>query len=203
MYEASYRKGSQDLALDMKLAIYFLELLTDRFLEMSQHLIEAADGNIDVVAWGDDVAIATRPMMSRRMFDQIVLSYEKRVFKALRSWTDAKILFHIDGPIVWHLDDLIEIGVDSLNSVDVGAKDMEDTASLKARFGERISFWDRIETSRELLFGTLEDVHTEVRRRVGDLHHNGGYDLASVYNILAEVPPENICPIWETVDLLE
>jgi uroporphyrinogen decarboxylase len=116
---------------------------------------------------------------------------------------DEQATIIIDGPIVWHLDDLIEIGVDSLNSVDVGAKDMEDTASLKARFGERISSWDRIETSRELLFGTLEDVHAEVRRRVGDLHHNGGDVLASVYNFLAEVPPENICPIRETVDLLE
>ena len=207
IHQATWLRGFDnwlvDLALDMKLTIYFLELLTDRFLKMSQHLIEAADGNIDVVAWGDDVAIATGPMMSRRMFDQIILPYEKRVFKALRSWTDAKILFHTDGSMVWHLDDLIEMGVDAVNPVDVGAKDMEDTASLKARFGDRISIWGGIDTSRVLPFGKPEDVHAEVRRRVGDLHHNGGYILASVHNILAEVPPENICAIWETADVLE
>lgn len=207
IHQATWLRGFDnwlvDLALDMKLTIYFLELLTDRFLEMSRHLIDAATGNIDVVVFGDDIAIATGPMMSRSMFDQIVLPYEKRVFNALRSWTDAKILFHTDGSMVWHLDDLIEMGVDAVNPIDVSAKDMDDTASLKARFGDRISFWGGIDTSRVLPFGTPDDVHAEVRRRVGDLHQNGGYILASVHNILAEVPPENICAIWETADVLE
>jgi len=45
-------------------------------------------------------------------------------------------------------------------------------------------------------------VHKEVHRRVSDLAPGGGYVLGTVHNIQAEVPPENICAIWESADEL-
>ena len=95
---------------------------------------------------------------------------------------------------------MIDWGVDALNPVQVTSHDMGDTALLKARFGDRIAFWGAIDTGHVLPHGTPDDVHQEVRRRMEDLSSGGGYVLATVHNIQSEVPPENICAIWEAAD---
>ena len=102
--------------------------------------------------------------------------------------------------MTWQIPDLIEWGVDALNPVQVTSRDMGDTASLKARFGDSIAFWGAIDTGHILPRGTPDDVRQEVWRRIEDLSPEGGYVLASVHNIQAEVPPENICAIWEAAD---
>jgi uroporphyrinogen decarboxylase len=55
-----------------------------------------------------------------------------------------------------------------------------------------------MDTQVVLPFGSPEDVKKEVERRVGGLGAGGGYVLASVHNILAEVPPENVVAMYET-----
>jgi len=45
--------------------------------------------------------------------------------------------------------------------------------------------------------GTPDDVRAEVARRVGDLRP--GYIPASVHNIQAEVPPQNIVAMFEAL----
>ena len=45
--------------------------------------------------------------------------------------------------------------------------------------------------------GTPEDVRAEVRKRIGDLGAHGGYVLAAVHNIQPDVPPENICAMFD------
>jgi uroporphyrinogen decarboxylase len=39
-----------------------------------------------------------------------------------------------------------------------------------------------------------------VRRRIGDLKPGGGYVFASVHNIQAHVPVENILAMWEALE---
>jgi uroporphyrinogen decarboxylase len=72
-----------------------------------------------------------------------------------------------------------------------------DTAALKREYGHVLSFWGAIDTHRALPFGSPEDVRREVQRRIGDLADGGGYVVASVHNIQAEVPPENIVAMVE------
>jgi uroporphyrinogen decarboxylase len=67
-----------------------------------------------------------------------------------------------------------------------------DTAKLKAEFGDRICFWGAIDTGRILPAGSVDDVQSEVERRIKDLAAGGGYVLAAVHNIQEDVPPENI-----------
>jgi uroporphyrinogen decarboxylase len=49
-----------------------------------------------------------------------------------------------------------------------------------------------------LAFGTPDDVAAEVRRHVGVLAPGGGYVFASVHNIQAQVPPENVIALFDT-----
>jgi len=55
-----------------------------------------------------------------------------------------------------------------------------------------------IDTQRALPFGSPEGVRAEVRRRIEDLAPGGGYVLAAVHNIQADVTPENICAMYDT-----
>jgi uroporphyrinogen decarboxylase len=47
-----------------------------------------------------------------------------------------------------------------------------------------------------LPFGTEGDVKVEVERRIAHLGPGGGYVLAPVHNVQADVPPENLIAMY-------
>jgi uroporphyrinogen decarboxylase len=94
------------------------------------------------------------------------------------------------------IPDFIDVGVQVLNPIQVAAADM-DTARLRREFGKHLVFWGAIDTQRVLPKGSPDEVRAEVARRVGDLWP--GYFGASVHNIQAEVPPENIVAMCEAL----
>jgi len=112
----------------------------------------------------------------------------------VKSRTRARLLMHSDGSIIPFLGDLIDIGVDAINPVQVSTEGMGDTAWLKREFGQHLTFWGAIDTHHVLPFGTPTQVREEVRRRIDDLAPGGGYVLASVHNMTAEVPPRTSVP---------
>ncbi len=119
------------------------------------------------------------------------------LFAFIRARTRAKVFFHSCGAIRELIPDLIEIGVDILNPVQVSAAGME-TAALKRDFGRDLVFWGGgVDTQGVLGSGTPAEVRAEVRRRVADLAPGGGFVFASVHNIQANVPAENIVAMWE------
>jgi uroporphyrinogen decarboxylase len=118
--------------------------------------------------------------------------------EAIKSKTDAKVLLHSDGAVYEAVGDFIDIGVEALNPIQVSAKGMGDTRRLKAEFGRDLTFWGAIDTGRVLPFGTPGEVAAEVRTRVDHLAPGGGYVLASVHTINAEVPPANVAAMLET-----
>jgi uroporphyrinogen decarboxylase len=72
-----------------------------------------------------------------------------------------------------------------------------DTKRLKREFGRDLAFWGGVDTQSVLPRGTPADVRKEVKTRIDDLARGGGYVLASVHNIQAEVPPENVVAMLE------
>jgi uroporphyrinogen decarboxylase len=108
----------------------------------------------------------------------------------VRARTKARIWFHSCGSCYFALRDLIDIGVEILNPVQVMAKHM-DPVRLKKEFGANLSFWGGVDTQSVLPFGSVEDVEREVRTRIAQLGPGGGYVLASVHNIEADVPGAN------------
>jgi uroporphyrinogen decarboxylase len=69
---------------------------------------------------------------------------------------------------------------------------------LKREFGKDLCFWGGIDTQQVMPFGSPEDVVREVRARRGDLGADGGWIVAAVHNIRAEVPPENVVAMYDT-----
>ena len=75
-----------------------------------------------------------------------------------------------------------------------------DSAKLKKKFGDSLSFWGAgVDTQNILGKTTPVDVRNEVRRRIDDLAPGGGYVFAAVHNVQADVPPENFVAMWETL----
>jgi uroporphyrinogen decarboxylase len=74
---------------------------------------------------------------------------------------------------------------------------MGDTARLKREFGSRLTFCGGVDTQRVLPYGTPDEVRAEVRRRICDLAPGGGYIFAAVHAIQPDVPPENLCAMFD------
>ena len=204
-HQAQFMRGYDswlmDLADDMSAAEALADAVLDVWMAISRNLLRACSPYIDGIYYADDIAFQHGPMMRREMFLTYLKPRLKRIFDMIREESDAKIIFHSCGSVVSVIPDLIEIGIDSLNPVQVSADGM-DTAFLKKEYGKDLAFWGAIDTQHVLPFGTPDDVRKEVKRRVANLADSGGYVVASVHNIQAEVPPENIVAMVEAAHSL-
>jgi uroporphyrinogen decarboxylase len=86
----------------------------------------------------------------------------------------------------------MEAGIDILNPVQFTAANME-LKSLKQEFGRDLVFWGAgVDTQGVLGNGTPEEVKEDVKRSIEALAPGGGFIFATVHDIQANVPPENI-----------
>jgi uroporphyrinogen decarboxylase len=147
-----------------------------------------------------DLGGQSTPLFSPRTYRELVKPLHAELFAFIRARTRARILFHSCGAIRDLLPDLVEIGVDVLNPVQVSAAGMA-TAELKREFGRDLVFWGGgVDTQRVLGSGTPAEVRAETARRIADLAPGGGFVFASVHNIQANVPAENLAALWRTVE---
>ena len=76
-----------------------------------------------------------------------------------------------------------------------------DAAELKAKFGDRLTFWGGgCDTRFVLPESTPAEVARHVRRQVEILSPGGGFVFQQVHNVLANVPPENIVAMLDAVN---
>ncbi|MGQ9589725.1 MAG: uroporphyrinogen decarboxylase family protein [Planctomycetota bacterium] len=196
-----YLRGLENLFLDMVERPEVLEAIIDRTLEFwlgwfRLFLDEAGDA-VDVIMIGDDLTGQDGPLFSPRIYRSIVKPRQKALVQYIRSRTRAKIWYHSCGSIVAYIPDLIENGIDILNPVQVSARGM-DPAALKARFGDRLSFWGgAVDAQHVLPRAKPEEVRAHVRRNVEAFKPGGGYVFANVHNIQGDVPPENVVAMFE------
>ena len=186
-----------DLGGDHDFVHALMRRLTDLMRSAVERLLEEAGDYIDVLITGDDLGSQNGPLISTAMYRELIKLHHCELMQAIRERTKARIFYHSDGDVYPLLNDLIEIGTDVLNPVHVAARDMGDTARLKREFGRRLSFCGAVDTQQVLPHGTTDDVRREVRRRIWDLAPGGGYVLASVHCIQPDVPPENVCALFD------
>jgi uroporphyrinogen decarboxylase len=197
---SQYLRGFEDWFTDLLAQPDLVGYLMDHTLEFQIAATEAVlreVGDIaDVVMFGDDIGVQHGPMVSPQVYRKLVKPRQAKLFARVHELTSARLLYHTCGSVVQLIDDLIEIGVEVLNPVQVAAAGM-DTEELKRRFGDRIAFWGGVDTQRVMPMGTPDEVRAEARRRIRDLAPGGGYVVDTVHNVQADVPPENICALYE------
>jgi len=186
------------MVTDRRAAERLLDGITDFYVEVAQHHLDQVGEFLDVYQYGDDLATQETWMISPESYVNLIKPRQRRLFDAIKSKTDAKLFYHGCGAVFDLVPHLIEIGVDILNPVQVSARGM-DSKRLKATFGKDIVFWGGgVDTQHVLPFGSPDNVRTEVTRRISDFSPEGGYVFASVHNIQALVPPENIVTAFDT-----
>jgi len=186
-----------DLGSDHDFVHTLMRKLTELMRSCVEQLLAEVGEYIDVLITGDDLGSQKAPLLSNGMYRQLIKPCHAELFRTIKARSRAKIFYHSDGNIYPLLNDLIEIGIDLLNPVQVSAGDMGDTARLKREFGSRLAFCGAIDSQSVLPHGTTEDVRREVRRRIKDLAPGGGYILAPVHCIQPDVPPENVCAMFD------
>lgn len=192
--------GFANWLVQLKTNREFCEALLDRALEiqmaMADETLRAVGSAADILYLADDYGIQTGPLISPELFRQVFKPRMARVIAFLRERSSAAIAFHSCGSVYALIPDFIDVGVQVLNPVQVASADM-DTARLRREFGRHLVFWGAIDTQRVLPTGSPADVRAEVLRRTRDLAP--GYIGASVHNIQAEVPAENIVAMYEAL----
>ena len=195
-YLMGFQRFFTDLIRDPSFVCRVMDKVIDYGVKFESEVLPEIGDYVDIVRFGDDLAMQNGPMMSLEMYRKYVKPRQRKVFHLVKSKTDAKIFYHCCGSASYFLDDLAEIGVDIINPVQVSAKNM-DAKMLKEEFRDKLCFWGAIDTQRVLPYGTTKDVEEEVKRRIRDLAPNGGYVLCAVHNIQPGVPPENIVAMYD------
>lgn len=192
--------GFDDFLLRMALEPEFVNKFFDKVLEYQKNVIDiyygAVGEYIHVTTSGDDFGTQTGPFISPDMFAQLVKPYYKERISYTKKFTNAYYFHHTCGSVYSLIPHLIDAGVDILNPIQPGAKDMEPE-KLKKAYGDLITFWGGIDTQHVLPQGTTQDVKEEVNKVLHAMTDRGGYILAPAHNIQPDVPVENIVAMFE------
>ena len=196
-----YMRGLEKWFEDLLTNPRFCEALIDRVLEywinFESGFIKAVGDIVDVVMIGDDLAGQSGPLFSPTLYRKIVKPRQKALVRHLKSLTRAKVWYHTCGDCWEYIPDLIDNGIDILNPVQIGLKNMDPNA-LKSRFGRDLVFWGGgIDAQHVLPFARPEAVREEVRKNLKAFKPGGGYVFNNVHNIQKGVPPENIVALFD------
>jgi uroporphyrinogen decarboxylase len=174
-------------------------VLTDVWIENLALFHQAVGDRVQIIQICDDFGTQSAPFLSIGMFREKLLPAYKRGLDWIHKHTSWKVMLHSDGAIVSLLPSIIEMGVDILNPVQTSAAGM-DPSTLKREFGDQLIFWGgSCDGQSTLPNGTPEEVAAETRRNVEALGNDGGLVCASIHNIQANVPAENIIALFDSV----
>jgi len=184
----------------------FVDALMEKLLELQLAHAERVfdivgrDGIDVAICSTDDFGMQSGLLISPEQYRQFFKPRQRAFIEYVRQRSDAKIFMHCDGAIYPLIPDFVDMGVDILNPVQVECEELGDTARLKREFGKDLTFWGALDNQYVLSFGTPQEMRDEVRRRIDDLAPGGGFVLTPRWAVRTEVPPENLCAIYEAVE---
>jgi uroporphyrinogen decarboxylase len=189
-----------DLLIDPVCASALLDAVLQVKIEYWDKALDVLGDVVDVVAEADDFGSQESQLISPEMFRTVIKPAQEQLISFLKKKKpDVYVFFHSCGNVRDLLPDFIEMGIDIINPVHITAQGM-DPVQLKKDFGEDIVFWGGgVDTQNTLPRGTPDQVRDEVKRNIDILAPGGGFVFNTIHNIQADVPPENIVAIYETL----
>jgi uroporphyrinogen decarboxylase len=195
-------RGHQNFFMDMASNQDFAEALLDRITDFFEAFYEkaltAAGKDIDIVFFGDDYGMQSNMIISPRMWRKMIKPRLARLIAKIKNTADVYFQLHSCGAISPIIGDLVEIGVDILNPLQPNAVGM-DLPAIKETYGDQLIFHGVVDQQSVLPAGSVDDVREEVKTRLRQMAPGGGYILAVSPNIQADVPPENILALFDSV----
>lgn len=193
-------RGPQQAMMDIVAERDLYEEILDRTVTFQlaqwERTLDEVGDLIDIATLSDDLGMTSGPLMSPALWRDLFKPRMARITSLIRSKADVKIYIHTDGSVYRFLPDLIDVGIDIINPVQIDAKDMQPE-KLKREFGDRLVFWGGSCPTRILEFGTPDEVRAQAREAIRQFAPGGGYVFASIHNIQAQVPPQNVEALFE------
>lgn len=157
-----------------------------RFSEWSAKVVEHLNQmDFDFYWANDDLADTKSPWMSREMFQEFFLPYQKIVARAIKKpW-----VFHSDGNIFPLLEDLLTLGMSGVHPIQPAAMDMKQ---MKSQYGHQVCILGNIDLDYTLTLGTPEEVEREVKERIATAGIGGGYIITSANSLTDYCKTENV-----------
>jgi len=201
IYRLSERmRGFEAWLMDLAVRADFAGTFMDKALEVQLPIIEAmlreVGDAVDIVYVRDSVGLQDKLAISPSIYRSLVKPRQAKLFSFIRERTEATLAFHSCGAVAPLIGDFGEMGVEVLNPVQVSAQGM-DPVWLKREFGDSLAFWGGVDSQRLLPFGTPDEIKREVRRLIDIMAPGGGFILGPTHSFMAEVPPQNICALFE------
>jgi len=197
-YMRGFEQMFMDFVLNPELAHAILGRVTDYWVAFFSRVLQAADGQIDLVFTADDIAGQRGLLMSRGMWEAFLKPYHQRLNKTIHSY-GAKVIYHTDGAVMEATPWLVDMGIDVLQALQFSAEGM-DPQRLKQDVGDRLCFEGGVSVQTTLPFGTADDVRQEVRHLIDTLGQSGGYILGPSHAIQVGTPPENVLAMFDVVE---
>lgn len=144
-------------------------------------------------------AFAGGGFISRAMYEQFVLPYERLVVDAIHA-AGVKAYTHTCGAIGDRLELMQATGIDGIDTMDPPPLGDTDLGDAKQRVGDTMFLKGNLDSVNILLRGTAEQCRQSARERLQAAKAGGGYILSSACSVAPHVPPENLLALREVVE---
>lgn len=192
-------QGFIDIALKEPVYLDLVELKYEFGMANLKKTLEAGDGRIDIVHFGDDMGTQIDLLISPSDFMSLFGEKYRQAFALTRSY-GALSMMHVCGSVRKMIPYLIDLGLDILDVVQTNAVGMEITG-LQRDFGKSIRFAGSMCVQNVLPYGKIDDVIKETKLRM-ELFKSGGLIFGPSHLIQDNTPLENILAMYETIGSL-
>jgi uroporphyrinogen decarboxylase len=197
----SWLRGYEQYYIDLAMHQDYVATMLDRLLEWKcafwERALKETGDLVDIVVEADDLGGQNALLMSPKTYRRLIQPRHKRLFSFIKAQAPVKVFYHTCGAVRTLIPDLIDAGIDILNPVQISAAGM-NLAELKRDFGRDLVFWGGgVDTQNVLDTATPEQIREHVKQNIEALAPGGGFVFATVHDIQANVPPENILAMWE------
>lgn len=134
----------------------------------------------------DDLGYRAGPLISPRVYREVVFPYHKRLCDHFAEY-GLKTILHSDGDISMLIPHFIDAGFAGLNPLEVNAG--LDLRKLHAQYGERLVFYGNIDVRK--LSGTRAELEEEVVGKLTFAREHGRYIYHSDHSVPHSVSFEN------------
>ena len=182
-----------DLIDDSEVYREIMQARFDFYHDQHERILQAANGLIDFMQIGEDLGNQRTQMISFEIFERHFAPKLEKYFHMVHSY-GARTMMHMCGTVWMFLPRLIELGLDVYDVVQPTTCD-NDIGSLAHVHGKELIFQGSMDVQKEIAFGTVDDVTSEVERRLR-LFPNGGLILGPSHAIQAKSPIENVLALY-------
>lgn len=198
-YMVGYAKIFSDFIESPKFLDALLTKLVDLEIETNKAMIDECGEYLDWMRMSpEDLASEKTAFQSLAMFNEQLKPHYMRSIQTIKEYylkknPNGKIQFHTCGALAEpFMRGLMDCGVDGHDSLPPKVARHSNPAARKRLLGKEMFFYGGIDVQETLPWGSMDQVRAEVRSRIWEMGHGGGFLLSSSHRLEHDVPTENV-----------